>query len=161
MDILLPSDIKSSPTPSRVDGVQECTEIRQKCFGAELIQEANILLRMGQNVAVTAANIFHRFYYRKSLLRFAFKKRTLMILITKRQFNALKSLLLFVHRFDVFTVSMGCVLLASKIEEDPKVLREIIYVFNHVSLSSPSSSFNFVSLFLDVSKKKDARVCGD
>lgn len=28
-------------------------------------------------------------------------------------------------RFDVFTVAMGCFLLASKVEEKPKILREV------------------------------------
>ena len=29
-------------------------------------------------------------------------------------------------RFDVFTVAMGCFLLASKVEEKPKILREVL-----------------------------------
>lgn len=35
-------------------------------------------------------------------------------------------------RFDAFTVAMGCVLLASKIEENSKILREVIYAFHQI-----------------------------
>jgi hypothetical protein len=47
-------------------------------------------------VAATGQLLLHRFFYRKSLTR-----------------------------FDVFTVAMGCVLLASKVEEKPRILREV------------------------------------
>jgi hypothetical protein len=95
MSILLPIDVLSY-SPSCADGVSDEEETKHRCFGAQLIQEANILLKLPQVVAATAQNIFHRFYYRKSL-----------------------------QKFDVFTVAQGCILLASKIEEEPKMLREV------------------------------------
>ena len=99
--VLLPELVLSS-SPSSRDGISGEDEKLHRIFGCELIQEATILLRLPQVFAVTAQNIFHRFFYRKSF-----------------------------KRFDAFTVSMGCVLLSSKIEESPKLLRE-------VSLPSPS-----------------------
>ena len=102
MDVLLPEEILAT-SPSRRDGINQEDEMKHRCFGCELVQEANILLRLPQVAAVTGQNILHRFYYRKSL-----------------------------KRFDAFTVAMGCVLLASKIEECPKLLREVLYVFHHM-----------------------------
>lgn len=99
-DVLLPEAIIAE-SPSKRDGVAAHDELLHRCFGSELIQEANILLRLPQVAAVTAQNIFHRLFYRKSL-----------------------------KRFDVFTVSMGCALLSSKIEETPKLLREVRHVFS-------------------------------
>lgn len=57
-------------------------------FGCELIQEAVILLRLSQIIAITAQSILHRFYRTESLLK-----------------------------TDVFSIAMASVLLASKVEE--------------------------------------------
>ncbi len=84
-------------TPSGSDGVNGETELCHTVHGCEMIQEGGILLRLPQVVMITAQNILNRFFYRKSLCR-----------------------------FDVFTVAMGCILLASKVEENFKTLREVI-----------------------------------
>ena len=83
-------------SPSQKDGIDPETEKRHRIFGCELIQEAGILMALPQVVMATGQNILHRFYYRKSLTR-----------------------------FDVFTVAMGCIMLASKVEEKPKIVREV------------------------------------
>ena len=99
---LLPQTILTV-SPSQKDGIEVNEEILYRVWGCELIQEASILMELPQVVCVTGQNIFHRFYYRKSL-----------------------------RRFDAFLVAMGSILLASKIEEKLKYLREIIFVFHHM-----------------------------
>lgn len=68
-----------------------------------MICEAGVLLKVSQVVVATAQNMFHRFYWRKSLTD---------------------------ARFDAFSVAMGCMLLASKVEEVTRRLRDILYVFH-------------------------------
>ena len=114
-DVLLPTCILTN-SPSRIDGIELNEEVLHRCFGAELIQEATILLRLQQVVAVTAQNIFHRYFYKKSM-----------------------------KRFDVFTVAQGCVLLSSKIEEEPKMLREVCVI-----ISAPPSIFSIDEIFFVV-----------
>lgn len=100
--ILLPDSILDF-SPSQKDKIHPTEELLYRVYGCELIQEAGILLNLPQVVMATGQNIFHRFYYRKSL-----------------------------ERFDSFTVAMGSILLASKIEEKLKYLRDIIFVFHHI-----------------------------
>lgn len=92
-------------SPSKAEGVSEAVEVKHRIFGCEIIQEAGILLKQPQVVMATGQSLFHRFFYRKSLLK-----------------------------FDAFTVAMGCVLLASKVEEKLKVVREVHFsvIFVHV-----------------------------
>lgn len=52
----------------------------------------------------TAQVLFHRFYYSKSLVR---------------------------HQYE--TLAMACVALASKIEEEPRRVREVMNVFHHIN----------------------------
>ena len=100
--ILLPDSILDN-SPSLKDKIDPTEELLYRVYGCELIQEAGILLKLPQVVMATGQNIFHRFFYRKSL-----------------------------ERFDSFTVAMGSILLASKIEEKLKYLRDIIFVFHHI-----------------------------
>lgn len=51
----------------------------------------------------TGQVLFHRFYYAKSMVR-----------------------------YDLETTAMACVALASKIEETPMRIRDVINVFNHI-----------------------------
>ena len=101
-NVLVPLSILEI-SPSRQDGISELEEILHRALGCELIQESGILLRFPQVVMVTAQNVFHRFYYRKSLLK-----------------------------YDVFTVAMGCTILAAKLEEKQKLLREVLFVYHHI-----------------------------
>ena len=97
---LLPGEVLAN-SPSKRDGVGADDEMAQRIWGCELIMEAGILLRLPQVVMCTAQNLFHRFYYRVSLLR-----------------------------FDAFLSAMGCFFLACKIEEKPKRIREVLMVFH-------------------------------
>lgn len=99
--VLVPSSILDQ-SPSSLDKVSAETELTHRIWGCELIQEAGILLRLPMVCMCTAQNLFHRFFYRKSLVR-----------------------------FDAFTVAMGCFFLACKIEEKPKRLRETLLVFDY------------------------------
>nr|CAD7395514.1 unnamed protein product [Timema cristinae] len=99
---LLPED-KLSPTPSQIDGLDQDTEIDLRILGCELIQTAGILLKLPQVAMATAQVLFQRFYYSKSFVRHAME-----------------------------TTAMGCLCLASKIEEAPRRIRDVINVLQHV-----------------------------
>ena len=100
--MLLPADILAV-SPSCRDGVDGETEALHRILGCEVIQEVGILLRLPQVVMCTAQNVFQRFFYRKSLVR-----------------------------FDAFNVAMGCFFLACKIEEKAKRIRETVFAFQYV-----------------------------
>ncbi|KAF4519186.1 hypothetical protein B566_EDAN008249 [Ephemera danica] len=99
---LLPEE-KLSPTPSQLDGLDQNTETDLRILGCELIQTAGILLKLPQVAMATGQVLFQRFYYSKSFVR---------------------------HPME--TTAMGCVCLASKIEEAPRRIRDVINVFNHI-----------------------------
>ncbi|XP_066997668.1 cyclin-L1 isoform X1 [Anabrus simplex] len=99
---LLPEE-KLSPTPSQTDGLDKETETDLRVLGCELIQTAGILLKLPQVAMATGQVLFQRFYYSKSFVRHAME-----------------------------TTAMGCVCLASKIEEAPRRIRDVINVFHHI-----------------------------
>ncbi|KAJ8675286.1 hypothetical protein QAD02_011072 [Eretmocerus hayati] len=113
---LLP-DEKLSATPSSTDGLDAETETDLRILGCELIQTAGILLRLPQVAMATGQVIFQRFYYSKSLVR---------------------------HNME--TTAMACVCLASKIEEAPRHIRDVINVFNHIKQVSNQKSITPVIL---------------
>jgi len=100
---ILPDYILCRGTPSSLDGVQSDTEKLHRAFGCELIVQCGSILNLPHVVVVTGQNILNRFFYRKSL-----------------------------KRFDAFTVAMGSVLLASKVEESFKTLREFLFAFHYL-----------------------------
>ncbi|XP_046388299.1 cyclin-L1 isoform X2 [Ischnura elegans] len=99
---LLPEE-KLSPTPSQLDGLDQGTETDLRILGCELIQTAGILLKLPQVAMATGQVLFQRFYYSKSFVR---------------------------HPME--PTAMGCVCLASKIEEAPRRIRDVINVFYHI-----------------------------
>ncbi|XP_057655462.1 cyclin-L1 [Diorhabda carinulata] len=99
---LLPEE-KLSPTPSQLDGLGIDTETDLRIYGCELIQTAGILLKLPQVAMATAQVLLQRFYYSKSLVR-----------------------------HPVEHTAMACVCLASKIEEAPRRVRDVINVFTHI-----------------------------
>jgi len=103
--VLLPASILDKPSPSSRHGVDVKTETVHRAWGCTLICEAGVLLKLPQVAVATAQNLLHRFYWRKSL------KATL---------------------FDAFTIAMACLFLATKIEENPRTLRQVLYVFHHL-----------------------------
>eukprot|EP00446_Apocalathium_sp_SHHI-4_P087447 CAMPEP_0177473258 /NCGR_PEP_ID=MMETSP0369-20130122/21793_1 /TAXON_ID=447022 ORGANISM="Scrippsiella hangoei-like, Strain SHHI-4" /NCGR_SAMPLE_ID=MMETSP0369 /ASSEMBLY_ACC=CAM_ASM_000364 /LENGTH=238 /DNA_ID=CAMNT_0018948081 /DNA_START=26 /DNA_END=739 /DNA_ORIENTATION=- len=98
--ILLVPEMVLRRTPSREDGVRRSNELRLRAYGAELILRATVLLRLPQLTGVSAAAIFQRFYYRRSLLE-----------------------------FDVRVLAPAALLLACKLEETHRGLRDIVVVF--------------------------------
>uniref|UniRef100_A0A6P7HCL7 Cyclin-L1-like n=1 Tax=Diabrotica virgifera virgifera TaxID=50390 RepID=A0A6P7HCL7_DIAVI len=99
---LLPEE-KLSPTPSQLDGLGLETETDLRIYGCELIQTAGILLKLPQVAMATGQVLLQRFYYSKSLVR-----------------------------HPVEHTAMACVCLASKIEEAPRRVRDVINVFIHI-----------------------------
>jgi len=100
---VLPLDKLNSPSPSVRDGMSQETETAIRSLSCELIQLAGKLLKLPQVAMATGCVLFQRFYYAKSFVRLPFE-----------------------------IVAMSCVVLASKIEEAPRRLRDIINVFNHI-----------------------------
>ncbi|XP_026061632.1 cyclin-L1-like isoform X1 [Carassius auratus] len=100
---LVPEETLST-TPSMLDGLGHETETDLRILGCELIQAAGILLRLPQVAMATGQVLFQRFFYSKSFIK---------------------------HSFEI--VAMACVNLASKIEESPRRVRDVINVFHHLN----------------------------
>ncbi|XP_033894886.1 cyclin-L1-like isoform X2 [Acipenser ruthenus] len=105
IDNSLIPDERLSTTPSMSDGLDLHNETDLRILGCELIQSAGILLRLPQVAMATGQVLFHRFFYSKSFVK---------------------------HSFEI--VAMACVNLASKIEEAPRRVRDVINVFHHLRL---------------------------
>ncbi|KAJ8529445.1 hypothetical protein K7X08_036280 [Anisodus acutangulus] len=90
-------------SPSRKDGIDDDTETTLRIYGCDLIQESGILLRLPQAVMATGQVLFHRFYCKKSFVRFNVKR-----------------------------VAASCVWLASKLEENPRKARQVLIVFHRM-----------------------------
>ncbi|KAM8927049.1 cyclin-L2 [Pelodytes ibericus] len=99
---LIPEE-KCAMTPSILDGLELNTETDLRCVGCELIQSAGILLRLPQVAMATGQVLFQRFFYTKSFVKHSMEH-----------------------------VSMACVHLASKIEEAPRRIRDVINVFHRL-----------------------------
>jgi hypothetical protein len=94
---------KLASSPSANDGLIEDTELQIRSLGCELIQLAGKLLKLPQVAMAEGCVLFQRFFYAKSLIRYPFDH-----------------------------VAMACIGLASKIEESPRRVRDIINVFHHI-----------------------------
>jgi cyclin L len=116
--VLLPQEILQAP-PSKAHGVEWETEAQHRAWGCELIQEAGVLLRLPQVVMCTGQTLLQRFYYRKSLTK-----------------------------FDAFSVAMGCVLLAAKLEETMGTtrMRDVVMVFHRMYLRRRGLPIEFLEL---------------
>ncbi|XP_033012223.1 cyclin-L1 isoform X1 [Lacerta agilis] len=90
-------------TPSMGSGLDAETEAQLRVTGCELIQAAGILLRLPQVAMATGQVLFQRFFYTKSFVKHSMEH-----------------------------VSMACVHLASKIEEAPRRIRDVINVFHRL-----------------------------
>uniref|UniRef100_A0A8C1HHP2 Uncharacterized protein n=1 Tax=Cyprinus carpio carpio TaxID=630221 RepID=A0A8C1HHP2_CYPCA len=90
-------------SPSRAHGLSARTEEQLRNRMCETIQSAGILLRLPQVAMATAQILFHRFFYCKSFVRHCAE-----------------------------TVAMACLQLASKIEEEPRRVRDVLNVFHHL-----------------------------
>ncbi|KFD70049.1 hypothetical protein M514_02204 [Trichuris suis] len=99
---ILPLERLSRP-PSVEDGLDLETERNLRFLGCQLIQTAAILLRVPQVAAAAGQVLYQRFYYSKSFVRCNFEH-----------------------------TAMACIYLASKIEETPRRIRDVINVFHHM-----------------------------
>jgi len=78
-------------------------EKQLRYLGCELIQSGAILLKLPQTAAATGQILFQRYYYQKSFVRYNFEHTV-----------------------------MACLLLASKIEEEPRKPRDVLNVYNRL-----------------------------
>ncbi|XP_075541289.1 cyclin-L1 [Dermacentor variabilis] len=90
-------------TPSNADGLDINAETDLRILGCELIQTSGKLLRLPQVAMATGQVLFHRFYFSKSFVR---------------------------HSMEI--VAMACITLASKIEEAPRRIRDVVNIFHHI-----------------------------
>ncbi|KAI8998751.1 cyclin-L1 [Trametes punicea] len=88
-------------TPSREDGIPEELEFDLRAFGCKLIHEAGVLLRQKQVAVATAQILFQRFWYVTSM-----------------------------KQFGIGDIGMGALYLASKLEECPVRMRDLINVYD-------------------------------
>ncbi|XP_054165309.1 cyclin-L2-like [Oppia nitens] len=97
------SEDKLTVTPSMTDGLDATQETDLRILGCELIHTSGILLRLPQVAMATGQVLFQRYYYCKSFVRFPME-----------------------------ITAMACVTLASKVEEAPRRVRDVINVFHHM-----------------------------
>ncbi|CAE6409125.1 unnamed protein product [Rhizoctonia solani] len=90
-----------SQTPSRTDGIPTEIEEGLRAYGCKLIQQAGLLLKQNQVAMSTAQILFQRFWYVTSL-----------------------------KQFSVSDIGMGALYLASKLEECPIRMRDLINVYD-------------------------------
>ncbi|KAG6832699.1 hypothetical protein H0H92_012271 [Tricholoma furcatifolium] len=88
-------------TPSREDGIPDDLEEDLRAYGCKLIHEAGILLKQKQVAVAAAQIIFQRFWYVTSM-----------------------------KQFSVGDIGMGALYLASKLEECPMRIRDLINVYD-------------------------------
>lgn len=99
---ILPKEVFER-TPSFLDGLDPQTEFELRVWGTELIQTSGILLKLPQVSMATGQVLFQRFYYCKSFVR-----------------------------YDMETFAMACILIASKLEEHPRRIRDVANVFHYL-----------------------------
>ncbi|XP_076306715.1 cyclin-L2-like [Tachypleus tridentatus] len=90
-------------TPSMLDGVDRESEKDLRILGCDLIQTSGYLLRLPQVAMATGQVLFQRFFFSKSFVK---------------------------HGMEV--VAMACITLASKIEEAPRRIRDVVNVLHHI-----------------------------
>ena len=90
-------------TPSRKAGITPRDERLHRFHGTSIIFESSRGLSLGTSTNATACTIFHRFYHSASLVE-----------------------------YDVWSVAMASTLLATKVEEDAKNLKQIIEEYTKI-----------------------------
>ncbi|KAL3811652.1 hypothetical protein ACHAXA_004384 [Cyclostephanos tholiformis] len=103
IDVTLRGRHRPTTTPSSTDGIPPRIERLHRLHGTSLLHDASILLSLSPSVYATSCVIFHRFYHNRSL-----------------------------RRRDVWSVALGSMLLATKVEEECRTVRSIVAAFVHV-----------------------------
>ncbi|KAJ7582605.1 cyclin-like protein [Mycena floridula] len=108
-------------TPSNLDGIPHELEQDLRIYGCKLIQQAGSLLKQKQVALATAQILFHRFWYVTSM-----------------------------KQFGIGEIGMGALYLASKLEECPLRIRDLINVYDlvlkrsaHFTSPSPKADFKY------------------
>ncbi|KAG1749025.1 cyclin-like protein [Suillus paluster] len=135
-----PSQIER--TPSREDGIPEDLEEDLRAFGCKLIHEAGILLKQKQVAVATAQILFQRFWYATSMKQFGIG---VSLTTSMSCFNFGQEPIFITRTQDI---GMGALYLASKLEECPLRMRDLINIYDlllqrtthTLSSSTPSSS---------------------
>ncbi|KAI0989765.1 hypothetical protein GJ496_007176 [Pomphorhynchus laevis] len=102
-DFVSSDKLQPGASPSAQDGLSAEAEYDLRVIGCEYIQACGILLRLPQTAMATGTVLFHRFYYSKSFVR-----------------------------YNLEHLAMASINLASKIEESPRRVRDVINVFTHL-----------------------------
>eukprot|EP01135_Chromosphaera_perkinsii_P004560 Nk52_evm30s288 gene=Nk52_evmTU30s288 len=107
-------------TPSMQDKLAVDIETDCRIVACEMIHDIGKVLGLNQICVSTAQLLLQRYYYRKSLLRFDFKY-----------------------------TAMACLFLASKIEESPKRLRDLIAAFRNLIFEKAGMANVMLDSFTD------------
>lgn len=68
-------------SPSRADGISEADEAQLRSYGAGLVQEAVILMRLPQAVAATGMTLLQRFYCKQSFKKHAVEVSLVFVML--------------------------------------------------------------------------------
>lgn len=135
------TDEELSNSPSRQDGVDEETETILRIYGAQMIQEAGILLQCHQAVMATAQVLLQRFYCKKSLREYNVK-------VSKGHFVQFLATCQIVARLRILflqKLAAAAIWLAVKLEECTKVrIRDVIMVFDRLWRRREGSSLTLL-----------------
>ncbi|CAL8470177.1 g9719 [Coccomyxa elongata] len=107
-------------SPSRGDGVPAETESELRIFGTTLIQAGGCLLQLPQVVMATGQVLFHRFFCKESMAK-----------------------------FDVEKVAWTSCWLATKLEETPRRMRDILAVFYRLQLRRKELPLELLDFYSD------------
>ena len=107
-------------TPSEKEGLSTSVEEDLRYLGCEYIQIAGIMLKMPQVAMATAQVLFQRFFFIKSFVK-----------------NKMEE------------VAMACIWLASKVEEAPRRVRDVMNVFHYLRQRRLSPSSTPTPMLLD------------
>ena len=102
---IIPAE-KLKLTPSAKDGLSFDYESQLRFWGSDIIQVSGTLLKLSQTTIATGSVLYQRYYYSQSFLRH--------------------------ESFEI--IAMACIFLATKIKEEVRKVRDIIYVFRHIEL---------------------------